>query len=99
MSPCCERYGASRVSPALQAIGVLGTLVILLAYGLVQLGRMDVNRLPYSVLNLVGAIAIVISLTDAFNLPSLILELAWSVISLYGIYRVLRSRAGGSRPR
>ena len=83
------------MSAVLQGIGVLGTCVILLTYFLVQAGRIDVNRLPYSMLNLLGALAIVVSLSDAFNLPSLILELAWAMISLYGIYRVLRNRAQG----
>ena len=68
-------------------IGFAGTFTILLAYFLVQSGKLASDTMTYSVMNLVGAIAIVISLVENFNMPVLVLEGAWCVISLYGIYR------------
>ena len=85
------------------AIGFAGTFIILLTYALVQSGRLKSETLTYSVLNLAGALGMVISLVNNFNLPVLVLEGTWAIISIYGIYRALKSapqryRAGRNKP-
>jgi multidrug transporter EmrE-like cation transporter len=66
-------------------VGLLGMLVTLLAYFLLQARRLNGNGLAYQLMNAVGSAAIIVSLVYAFNLPAMILEIAWLAISIYGI--------------
>ena len=72
------------------AIGMLGVFMILAVYSLVQLDKMDVKGLFYSIINAVGAVFILISLTVTFNMASFVIECAWLVISLFGIYQAIK---------
>ena len=73
-------------------VGLLGTLLILFAYFLMQARRLHGNGIVYQLLNAIGAAAIIVSLYYAFNLASMLLEIAWLLISLYGIVVGFRHR-------
>lgn len=68
-------------------IGILGVIVIIIAYMLLQLEKMDAKDLSFSVLNTLGALLIIISLVYDWNLASFIMESTWMMISLYGIVK------------
>ena len=72
------------------ALGLLGVLLILLAYFLLQAGRMRGHSLIYQLLNAVGALLVLVSLLYAFNLSAFLMELAWLAVSIYGIVRSRR---------
>lgn len=79
---------------ATDAAGLLGVLLILLAYAGAALGRLDAER-PLSLLaNLVGASLILVSLlTQDFNLSATVMEAAWAAVALFGLARwALRRR-------
>ncbi len=78
--------------------GILGALLIVLAYLLLQVTRLSGAGFPYLLLNLVGAVGIALSLYGEFNLPVLLMQLAWIAISLYGLIRALRTRETASSP-
>lgn len=69
------------------AIGIFGVILIIIAYILLQLEKMDAKDLGFSVLNTLGALLIIISLLYDWNLASFIMEFTWMIISLYGIYK------------
>jgi hypothetical protein len=71
-------------------IGILGTLLVLGAFLLLQAGKIHGNRLAYQLLNLVGAACVLVSLWNKFNISVFLLETAWVAISIYGIVRTLR---------
>lgn len=73
-------------------IGTLGALALILAYGMLQFGRWRAEQVIYSVTNGLGASLILISLVAEPNLPSIIIESFWLVISLIGILRAWRAR-------
>jgi hypothetical protein len=75
-------------------VGLGGTLAILVAYFLLQTRRMSATGLGYQLLNLFGGAGILVSLVGKFNLPVFLLELAWVLVSAYGILRSLRERKG-----
>ena len=75
------------------AIGIIGVAIILVVYYLLQVERMQSDELIYSVINLVGALLIVVSLLYSFNLASFIIEICWIAISLVGIVRYYQKRA------
>jgi hypothetical protein len=72
--------------------GVAGTLMVLGAFFLLQAGRVSGTSLAYQLLNLFGAGGVLVSLWGKFNLSVFVLELAWMIVSLYGIVRSLRMR-------
>jgi hypothetical protein len=80
-----------------EGAGLLGAVIIVIAYFLLQVGRLDSRSLSYSVANGVGAAAIIYSLYYEFNLSAFAIESFWLAISLYGIYRALTSRSSLAR--
>ena len=72
--------------------GIAGTLMVLVAFYLLQAGRVSGTGLVYQLLNLFGAGGVLVSLWGKFNVSVFVLELAWMVVSLYGIVRSLRMR-------
>ena len=77
-------------------IGVLGAALIVLAYLLLQVGRLDSRSMSYSVINGLGAAGIIFSLMFDFNLSAFAIEAFWLAISLYGALRALRVRQTAS---
>ena len=68
--------------------GLVGVLIILIAYAGAALGRIDPQRPLSLTCNLVGASLILWSLfTQAFNLPASAMEGAWALVSLFGLVR------------
>ena len=75
-------------------IGLVGSASFLIAFAYANaVERMDPVR--FNLLNLVGAILLLISLSVHFNLAAFVLEAAWAVIALWGLLRALRRRAAG----
>jgi hypothetical protein len=75
------------------AAGVAGVLLILIAYGGVTSGRLDPQRPPALIANLVGAGLVLLSLAYEFNLAAALMEAAWVAIALAGLIRfALRRR-------
>lgn len=72
--------------------GTLGSGLIILAYFLNQVGRLTASDLRYPVINLIGAVLILLSLFAEWNLPTLVIESFWVAISLYGIWSYLAKR-------
>lgn len=74
--------------------GFVGVLLILLAYFGLQAGRMRGDGLVYQLMNLAGALLILLSLVYDFNLSAFVMEACWVAISIYGILRARRVRRG-----
>ena len=72
--------------------GIAGTLMVLGAFFLLQAGRVSGTGLAYQLLNLFGAGGVLVSLWGKFNVSVFVLELAWMLVSVYGIVRSLRMR-------
>ena len=73
-------------------LGVVGVAIILAAYLLLQLEKLSVQDWRYSAANGLGALLILISLLFSFNLASFIIEIAWLLISIFGLFKSLTSR-------
>jgi hypothetical protein len=68
-------------------IGILGVLVIVIAYILMQIDRIDPKGFYFSLWNTLGAIMILVSLLYAWNLASFVMEVIWFSISLFGMIK------------
>lgn len=69
------------------AIGLIGPVLFTWAYLQLSLGKWTGAMMRTHVLNLLGAIALLISLVRFWNLPIFILEVCWMGVSLYGMWR------------
>lgn len=75
-----------------QIISFIGMLFVVVAYLLLQMDKLDRKSMSFQVLNLIGAILLLISLFVHFNLGSFIIEVFWIGITLYGIYKIIKER-------
>lgn len=74
-------------------LGTIGVAVIVLTYILLQTERVRSDQLSYSLMNAIGASLILVSLYFDFNLPSVVVEGFWLVISLFGIGKYVLRRS------
>lgn len=81
----------------LQWVGVAGFVCYLLAFGSVQLGKLDGNSTAYSLANILAATLVGVSLLAEFNLASALIQVSWIVIGMTGL--VLRARKTWSATR
>lgn len=73
-------------------VGNVGVFLLLAAYLLLQLNKINSNQISYSLMNALGATMILISLIFEFNLSAFAIEFFWLLISLVGIVDYLRKR-------
>lgn len=73
-------------------IGVVGVLLILVAYAGATTGRLDPKKAPALLLNLAGALLILLSLVYDFNLAAVLMEGAWAAVALFGLGRLVLQR-------
>ena len=74
------------------ALGVVGVLLILIAYTGATTKKLDPAKAPALLLNLAGALLILLSLYFDFNLSAVLMEGAWAVVALIGLARLALSR-------
>jgi hypothetical protein len=79
----------------LQAVSVVGALLILLAFAANQLGRSDTSSLSYQIANFVGSAILTVVAVIEVQLGFILLEGAWALVSLWGTIRVLRGAGPG----
>lgn len=75
-------------------IGLIGVVLMLIAYGATVAGRLDVQAWPALAANFVGASLVLVSLSHDFNLSAAVIEGAWAVIALGGLVRLFVKRPG-----
>lgn len=80
-------------------VGLLGVILTLVAYILLQTAKMDADHLGYGILNSLGSVLILWSLCFDWNLAAFIMESLWLVFSLYGLWRVMSKRRKQSTSR
>lgn len=67
--------------------GLVGVVLMLVAYGLTVADRLDATGVPALALNLTGAVLVLLSLAQDFNLSAAVIEAAWALIALGGLLR------------
>ncbi len=69
------------------ACGIVGAGCFVAAYFASVQGWVAVTDWRFPAANLAGALLLLVSLYDAWNLPSVVIETFWALISLYGLIR------------
>lgn len=78
------------VSILFNGIGLIGTFLYFAVYALLSAGKIDGNGIKYILINMAAATCVLISLIHSWNLPSFIIQTGWIILSLFGIYRVMK---------
>lgn len=84
MSPLFEQFS--------DHVGIVGVILTLLAYYLINTSKVTSTNFTYVWLNLVGSTLLLYSLIFHPNLSSILIEIAWITISLIGLYRAIQAR-------
>ena len=67
-------------------LGASGAALIVITYFLLQTNKLNPKTITYSLLNLIGASLILVSLSFNFNLSAVVIEIFWVAISLLGLF-------------
>ncbi|WP_300363440.1 hypothetical protein [Hydrogenimonas sp.] len=73
-------------------VGTTGVAIIIVTYFLLQIGKISSETLTFSLLNAGGSALILYSLSYNWNMASVLIESFWILISLIGLFRVLKKR-------
>jgi hypothetical protein len=70
-----------------QIISIAGAILILIAYGAHQWGKMRADGVLYLVLNLIGSLILTYAAIRVHQFGLTLMESAWAVISVAGLVR------------
>ena len=66
-------------------IGFTGVALLIITYAMLQLDKIDPKGFWYSFNNLIVVILVTVSLVYTMNIASMVIEVFWFLISVYGI--------------
>ncbi len=70
-------------------VGLLGSGLMVVAYAYSNIAK-ELNFLWFNLLNLVGSLLLIASLSIHFNLASMALEIVWAAIAVIGLANTIR---------
>lgn len=73
-------------------VGLIGVTLLIITYAMLQFDRIDPKGFWYSFNNMVVAVLVTVSLLYSFNLASMVIEVFWFGLSVYGIWNYYRKR-------
>lgn len=73
-------------------VGLIGSALMVVAYAYSNMAR-TLNFTLFNLLNLVGSLFLIASLTVHFNLASMALEIVWALIALLSLARVFKGKS------
>ncbi len=80
------------INIAIAVVGWVATALILGAYWLLSIGKIDQSSRLYQWMNIIGASGFVINCTWNHALPSVALNVVWMLIGIYSLVRNRRSK-------
>jgi hypothetical protein len=72
-------------------VGLIGSALMVFGYAYSNVAK-RMNYVLFNALNLVGSILLILSLSVAFNLASMLLEIVWGLIAAAGLAKALLAR-------
>lgn len=73
-------------------VQILGSLLVLAAFVLAQLGRLDQSSRGYLIANALGSTALTVTAVISREWGFILLEGVWALVSLAGLARLLAGR-------
>lgn len=76
---------------AANVIGLIGSALFVAGFAYANLTD-NLDKLWFNLINLVGALLLLVSLSVHFNLAAFVLEVVWGLIAAVGLVRALAAR-------
>lgn len=76
----------------IEAVGWIGAVLILLAYILLSLGRIEGRSALYQWMNVVGAAGFIVNGLANGAMPSAVLNIIWLAIGLFTLWKIRQAR-------
>lgn len=73
------------------AVGLFGVVLYVGAYAGLQLGKLGLADVRYTLLNAVGGLAVIFSLVWSFNLAAFATQVLWLVFTVIGYLRTQKT--------
>lgn len=77
-------------------VGLIGSALMVVAYAYSNIAK-SMNFTLFNLLNLVGSLLLIGSLTVHFNIASMALEVVWALIAILGLARTFFDKSRGRR--
>ena len=78
-------------------IGLTGVALLIGTYALLQFDRIDPKGFWYSFNNMIVAILVTVSLIYSWNLASMVIEVFWFTLSVYGVVMYFRRKKDATK--
>lgn len=75
----------------LQLVSIFGAMLVLTAFAAQQFKRLEAETKTYQMLNLTGGILLTVTAVVTRQYGFILMEGSWTVISAWGVWRVVRS--------
>jgi len=75
-------------------VGLIGSGLMVVAYAYSNMAK-TIDFLTFNLLNLIGSVLLIASLTVHFNMASMALEIVWALIAVLGLGRIWMQRRNG----
>ena len=69
-----------------EIIGWIGAFLYLIAYFLLSIKKLQADKLPYQLLNILGGICLIVNSLHQSDYPSIFTNAAWATIGIFAIY-------------
>ena len=76
----------------IQAVSIIGAMLILLPFAANQFGKLGTTSLAYQAMNLIGSAALTVVAVIESQYGFILLEGTWALVSAAGLVRVVRLR-------
>jgi hypothetical protein len=73
-------------------VGLVGVTILIVTYAMLQFDKIDPKGFWYSFNNMIVAILVTVSLLYSFNLASMVIEVFWFSLSVFGIWNYYRKK-------
>lgn len=77
-----------------QAVAITGACLVLAAYALQRFKRISAEGAPYLTFNFIGGALLCWAAINTGQIGFILLEGAWALISLLGLWRLWRAQSG-----
>lgn len=78
----------------LQLVSIFGAMLVLAAFAAQQFKRLDAETKTYQILNLIGGFCMTVTAILTRQYGFILMEGSWTVISAWGVWRVVRTVNG-----
>ncbi len=76
----------------IQILSMLGSIIVLIPYAMLGLRKMKPTSFVYSFMNFLGSVILMYVAIDIMQYGFIVLEVVWTAVSLYGMYRALNPK-------